>query len=397
MNLGSGADFISVEPAGGKAVSLSIGGSVNLSAKPGSGLLPGVGPFTSVAHNAVEFNGSSAAGQNTTVGGSINLTGINEVYLANGFGTVGTMAVGGSVNVQELGGSPAVVTAFSGYPQAFNYFIGFGSDGKVSGNVNLTATTGSTFVFEDSSIGGSINANLGNGATGSVAGAAAAATGNILDLNPGNSTPMTIGGNINFTSGNASNALIFDNSGAGATTPTLINGSVNVNFGNGANSVQFTDLTDPAAATFINGNFSYRAGNGPNTIATASAFNNGGLATGAPVPFVASVNGNEQFSVGNGASTVALGTAPGGTVSFNGGNGTDAFTLDNAAVNGATPQSYFFNALFGNGSNTFTLGDTTGGGPVFASGSAIGGTGTNLFVQNVNATPITGSFFLRNF
>ncbi len=137
---------------------------------------------------------------------------------------------------------------------------------------------------------------------------------------------------------------------------------------------------------FINNNFSYHAGNGNNQVGTTASSTSS---------FLASVNGYESFGVGNGSNTVAVGTAPGGTVNFNGGNGINVFALDNSSVNGTTAQFYNFNAVFGNGPNTFAISDTGGGGTT-ASGSAFGGTGTNTFQQNQDAQ-IGSPWFLRNF
>jgi hypothetical protein len=424
VNFGSGADFFEYEPdkalSGGAAATdkLFIGGSVNISGVAGSGTLAAVvakGMEGFAAHNWAEFNQISTivAGQTVTatIGGNVNVRGISETNI-DAFNEPGpTMLIGGNVTVQESTATPPAfanpdatgdyTTMVPALPDPLNnYYVAMSVSTRIGGSVSISGTSGSTYVLADSSIGGSLSVNL-----------ASSNGNNTLDLNlnvpagiPGN--PMTIGQNVNFTAGNGNNTLLFDdslNAAPNGPNPLLIGGSVNVNFGNGNNSYEQVNNSIAGGDVLISGNLNITAGNGTNKIATVGPFST--AAFGTPTPLTVAVNGNESFTVGNGANTVEVGTAPGGSLYFHGGNGTDNLQLANAAANGVgSTQTYNnFVALFGNGTNTFTLGTgspppaATDGFTVVASGEAIGGTGSNTFVQNTDAVPITVPFNLINF
>ncbi len=389
VNFGNGADLFAADPTGSASVALSIGGSVGVTFQTGvaqlnTGAFPGI-----AAHSYFEINQKTSPGQSTTIGSSVSVTGADVANL--GASTLpdggGALSVGTNATIQTGSGSAAFADAnVSGSPTTqYNDFVALGVKARVGGTVGITSTTGSTYAEINSNIGGSLNANLGSGVT---SGATAnAAVGSVLDLNfntaPNLGAPMTIGKDVNYTAGNGNNTLLFDDNFSTPPEPLQVGGNITVNFGNGSNSVTFANTGVLGGDVFINGSFSLRAGNGNNQIGTQAN------------PFLASVMSNESFNVGSGNNTVALGTAPSGTVSFYGGNGTDVFSLDNAPSNGTTPQFYTFFAQFGNGANTFAISDNGGGGTT-ASGTAVGGSGGNTFQQNGDAQ--TGSpFNLYNF
>jgi hypothetical protein len=204
-------------------------------------------------------------------------------------------------------------------------------------------------------------------------------TGIFVDL--GALGPVTVGRNLSISTlgGDSIVGLAAGSVVAGNATITTaagndfiemggqVNGSASVSTGEGND----TFLLDPTA--LVAGTLGVTSGNGNDTLTVSGT-----------------VNGNLNLTVGNGGTmatpnTITVNTAPGGLLTFQGGNGTDVLDLE-----GPSGTFYNVNLLFGTGTNTLTL-DSGGTTPFTLSGTITGSGGSNTFNQN-GATLVNVTF-----
>jgi hypothetical protein len=232
---------------------------------------------------------------NTSILGSLSITGVQNVLLS-GF----LRSVGGGTSIQDGGiGSSAITIATPKFGKFLNITGGSGAD-------FLTLSSG---FFFGAAINGNTNISLGSGD-------------DIFTI-PG---PLTFNGNFNYTDGNGNNSV-------DVADGQTFNGNVTFNLGSGADTFTLEGTTST-----ISGNLSIQAGSGNNSITTGAV-----------------VFGNLTMQLGNGNNTIVVNpsAAPTGLFSLNAGNGNSSVSLTPGA---ATAFNIAFR--FGTGTDTLTLGAT---------------------------------------
>jgi hypothetical protein len=309
---------------------LKVGGDLTFNARAG-GTAPGVG-------DVMDTGVTLLAPPPLVVGGNLNTTAVDTVALS------GNTRVGRDVSVSAAGERPLFVLDVA----------------TVTGNVTITGTlTAGKSAGNDNPTGDVVEVgNQGGFLTGT------AFVGQALQIStpgPGNSEVVvdastTVGDSTTINSGDGNNLFILDGTFA----------DLGVTAGNGANSLDF----DAAASA---NSLSVTFGNGNNTI-------------GAPVTvggfvgtnFSGAVAGDLTFNLGNGNNTVTVVNAPGGTLFWTSGNGTDSVTFAPTTAG----QTWSVDMTFGTGTNTLNLAGT--GNPEFITGAVRGSGGADTFIQGPN-------------
>jgi fibronectin-binding autotransporter adhesin len=399
FNIGTGANLTAnggVNVTGGSISSTdgtgTITGSVNYTSGTGStfnGVIAGAGKTLTLNHagTTLTLGGTNTyTGATTITAGTLNVTGSTAAGSTVGVGTAGTLAGSGTVNGNAtltgngiinltnpgtIGGTLAVtggnwngagsvtgaVTSSSG---AFN--IGSGANLTANGGLNVT---GGSISGTDatSAITGSVNytSNTASTFNGVIAGA-----GKTLTMNSAGTT-LTLGGTNTYT---------------GATTITA--GTLNVTGSTAAGStVGIATAGTLAGSGTVNGNATL-TGNGiinltnPGTIGgtlavTGGNWNGAGSVTGA----VTSSSG--AFNIGNGANLTANGglNVTGGSIAA--GNASSTIT---GSVNYTSNTASTFNGVIAGAGKTLTMNSA---GTTFT----LGGTNTYTGATTITAGTLT--------
>ena len=213
----------------------------------------------------------------------------------------------------------------------------------------------------------------------------------------------TFEGNVTYIAGDGNDSITLASMGRGTGVGTTIFGNLNINLGNGNNDFG-SDLVPgvggnlglEAYGTTVDGNLSLTSGNGTNVMQYYGML----------------VQGNAAFHFGNGnngttAAPIVIRRPPGGQLTYTTGNGNnylDLFTPLNAKAPDVLPFVFNLNVQFGNGDDTFQLGDPFGGangtdqggivtGSVNGGGRIIG----NDFIQDPTLWTLSPNFTLSNF
>jgi hypothetical protein len=294
-SVGNGSSSVAIDSSAG--VLGTIFGNVNVST--GNGL------------NTVSIG--AGVGMNTRGNTNISARGTGDNVANLGGGATNASTFSGNVTVSDfpttnLGGAKADVfagnvTVNDSPPNSAASVVTLSKTSTVFSNLDVLGSIGGpTTVTVDGNVFGNLTADLGNGQNSVSLGVAG--------------TPIQVG-NVTYIAGNGVNVFNVN----GAANNVIATGNVYLNWGNGANSYgTTTGLT-------VEGSFFQNDGNGGLTVTGADAFEGqvyGGLSVNAG-------NGPNQFDLsGTGGALV------GGTWTYNGGNGGNSLTIDNASANSIT-------------------------------------------------------------